>query len=470
MADPDLLNIIRNSIELWNEYRLGPERVPDELRNLNFAHPDLQEADFSSYSLAGANLMGANLRRAHLHDADMRTTELSNADLFEADMSGANLEFADLSGANLMGASLIDASLMNANLSDAQLREADLTAANLYYASLKGTDLTNAVLINVHGLTEDQLRTTSQFDVHSFFGSDPRTSSENSNADTVTHESETNDFLLTESGDYLVTQNDDPIVLEDGNERATPDGNVRITRDGNTRVVSATGTAASASKVDGSAAHLLKPIFSSYQTLLTTTPLDVPGLENPTLVSIAINLGNKHNQFSESWPNRLLSDPPDGWDVDRGGSLDDILSFLTGQSAGARQPILKTAILAAMDEQDAIVYFGSIGSLLSNVLETTGKDKIVATVKLGEAIVPILGVRHLKSVILTAFVYGTAVGVFEMQSTVIPRAAHQVLDLFFGQSDSGQHEQEAKKPTSSPDTGSSPTPSETYDDPAGVDV
>ncbi len=92
MANEEHFKILKQGVEVWNEWReKNPQRTPD---------------------LSGANLIMANL---------------SGANLIEADLSGANLIMADLSGADLCDADLNKTVLHAANLTGAQ----DLTAKQL---------------------------------------------------------------------------------------------------------------------------------------------------------------------------------------------------------------------------------------------------------------------------------------------------------------------------------------------------
>ena len=176
MANAGHIDLVRDRIEHWNDWRRKNTRIlPDlagaDLAGLDLAGADLARADLSAARLAGANLSGANLARAKLFRADLSQADLSRANLFranlsQADLSGANFDGADVSQAflirsNLSGASLTgacfkganfgQASLFRAKLVKAVLREAsffksDLTEADLSEADLEGANLQEAVL------------------------------------------------------------------------------------------------------------------------------------------------------------------------------------------------------------------------------------------------------------------------------------------------------------------------------------
>ncbi|NEQ29627.1 MAG: hypothetical protein F6K04_01290 [Leptolyngbya sp. SIO4C5] len=140
MANEEHLAILKQGVEVWNQWRKA------NLRGGDLSKANLSEAYLSKANLSGANLSGANLRGAYLREAN-----LSGANLREANLSGANLSEAyligvDLSEANLSEAYLSKANLSGANLSEANLSEANLSEANLSEAKLIGVDLSGAYL------------------------------------------------------------------------------------------------------------------------------------------------------------------------------------------------------------------------------------------------------------------------------------------------------------------------------------
>ncbi|MBD1922966.1 pentapeptide repeat-containing protein [Microcoleus sp. FACHB-831] len=171
MANEQQLNLLKEGVEAWNQWRqINPEIRPDlngaDLHSCDIGAVNLVGAAMRSSDLSGANLMGADMRRADLAGANLSGAYLSNADfseanltevnlseayLFEADLSRVNLNGADLhwvylgkadlSGAYMIGANLNEVDLRGANLIGANLSEANLKAANLTGADLQGADL-----------------------------------------------------------------------------------------------------------------------------------------------------------------------------------------------------------------------------------------------------------------------------------------------------------------------------------------
>jgi hypothetical protein len=117
MADESQLEVLKQEVAAWNEWR--------------------REELFREVDLSEANLRGTNLGRANLYKAD-----LSRASLFRANLSRARLSQARLRGANLT----------IANLSEARLDGADLSECNFEQASFLETDLSNVDLSRCKGL------------------------------------------------------------------------------------------------------------------------------------------------------------------------------------------------------------------------------------------------------------------------------------------------------------------------------
>lgn len=138
MANQEHLDLLKQGVEVWNQWR---QEYPD-------LEPDLSGAILSRADLSGALLSGALLNEANLIWADLSGAILNDARLDEAILSGANLN-----GATLSGATLDEADLRKANL-----RKADLSGATLIWALLSGADLGGTLLsgANLSGTMLDE--------------------------------------------------------------------------------------------------------------------------------------------------------------------------------------------------------------------------------------------------------------------------------------------------------------------------
>ncbi len=171
MANPEHLEILKQGVDKWNDWRKKNLFITPDLSYANLGDANLRDANLSNANLRDANLGNANLSNANLSKADLgnsilRQAYLSKANLSKADLSKANLSYANLSNAdlsnailrntdlskadmsntNLINASLWDASLWDANLTNADLSVANLKNAHLSYANLSGANLRSANL------------------------------------------------------------------------------------------------------------------------------------------------------------------------------------------------------------------------------------------------------------------------------------------------------------------------------------
>jgi TIR domain/Pentapeptide repeats (8 copies) len=146
MANLKHLEILKRSVEEWNQWWQGNLDVRPDLSGVDLSDANLRGANLSVVDLRGANLSGAYLSAADLRGADLSVADLSVADLSVADLSVADLGRADLSRADLSRANLSRANLSGADLSGADLSGANLIGANLIGANLRGADLSGADL------------------------------------------------------------------------------------------------------------------------------------------------------------------------------------------------------------------------------------------------------------------------------------------------------------------------------------
>ena len=116
----------------------GVQAILDVLGRRN-RHQETQDQriDLRNTDLQGANLQGAHLERAIFFGSRLRWVDLRGAHLQNAILWGVNLESANLEGAHLEGANFWE--------------------ANLEGARISGTHLQGASLLNVNGLTQDQI-------------------------------------------------------------------------------------------------------------------------------------------------------------------------------------------------------------------------------------------------------------------------------------------------------------------------
>lgn len=144
MANPEHLEILKQGVERWNEWRKVNRDVKPDLIKVNF-----EGADFSKIDLQDARLYEANFIGANLSGANMSGTVLVGADLIGAKMKNANLVGSYLFETDLSSVDLVGADFFGANLSDSSLSGADLMMASMQYTKLHNVSLNRTDLSEI---------------------------------------------------------------------------------------------------------------------------------------------------------------------------------------------------------------------------------------------------------------------------------------------------------------------------------
>lgn len=139
MANPKHLRILKQGVEVWNQWRkdkpkiepqlsgvrlVGPNLLGPDANDPNLKIADISPAELSGVNFSKVNLSDAYLRGADLSQADLSQTNLSHANLFDTNLSNANLENTNLKGANLLFTLLSGALIKNVNFADTSFESA----------------------------------------------------------------------------------------------------------------------------------------------------------------------------------------------------------------------------------------------------------------------------------------------------------------------------------------------------------
>lgn len=135
MASKQHLNLIKQGVTGWNEWRSNNPEI----------HPDLSSVDLSGAQLAHANFDAVDLRNAVLVNTNLNNARLNETRLSRADLTGANFYEAILWKADMR-----DAELRDAYLAETDLRLANLDGANCESCDFVGANLTGASLMNTN--------------------------------------------------------------------------------------------------------------------------------------------------------------------------------------------------------------------------------------------------------------------------------------------------------------------------------
>jgi uncharacterized protein YjbI with pentapeptide repeats len=162
MANQEHVDILRQGLIVWNDWRRANPTIRPDLRKaqLNgidltnyrifyqepYVDPETVERDRYTINFSDVDLREASLRKAHLLCADLSGADLRYSNLEKAFLREASIYRADLTGARCSEVDLIEAGLNNTNLSSAHLDSACLGCASLWGANLSSTNLSNADL------------------------------------------------------------------------------------------------------------------------------------------------------------------------------------------------------------------------------------------------------------------------------------------------------------------------------------
>jgi uncharacterized protein YjbI with pentapeptide repeats len=164
--DPDHLEILKQGVKAWNQWRKeNPEVTPNlqgvdftdesfretplwdkfgkwvNFSGANFSGAKCQDANFSGANCGGANFSGAFCGRANFSGAKCQDANFSGAHCLSANFSGADCWYANFSGANCLSANFSGADCWHANFSGAHCWYANFSGANCERASFIGTIL-----------------------------------------------------------------------------------------------------------------------------------------------------------------------------------------------------------------------------------------------------------------------------------------------------------------------------------------
>jgi uncharacterized protein YjbI with pentapeptide repeats len=136
MANARQLEILKQGVEVWNEWRTEHPSGDIDLSGANLEEANLINADLSAHLTEGGYIDDESVFLGHLRASDFYT----------ANFSRVRLSKADLSGAELFGVNFIEADLREAKLNGANLFAANLSGANLFGASLLRSRFSSAVV------------------------------------------------------------------------------------------------------------------------------------------------------------------------------------------------------------------------------------------------------------------------------------------------------------------------------------
>ena len=146
MANQQQIDLTKQSITTWNEWRRENPDIKVDLSEIDLAGVNLSGANFAQVNFSGADLTSADLNETDLTGATLFMANLVNTNLNNSNLGGADLTLANLTAASLIGAELIGAIFTGANLVATKFNRANLSGTNFSNANLSKADLSGANL------------------------------------------------------------------------------------------------------------------------------------------------------------------------------------------------------------------------------------------------------------------------------------------------------------------------------------
>lgn len=149
MANEEQLAILKQGVDVWNQWREENPNIKIDLTKVHLVAQDFTMINFENADLEGSNfqkteLVKTNLRGTNLTNVDFRYTRLWGSDLSRANLTNADFNSANLNGSILNNANLSKAKFINAGFFDADLRNAYLIGADFLSANLGRADFRKA--------------------------------------------------------------------------------------------------------------------------------------------------------------------------------------------------------------------------------------------------------------------------------------------------------------------------------------
>jgi len=146
MANEEQLSILRQGVDVWNQWRDIEPAESIDLRGANLSGINLKNANLRDANLTNVNFKGSDLTKAFFRKATLIHAHLNSASLVQANLEEANLTDVSLREAKLMKANLTKTTFIRADLSYADISDANLSDSNLFKANLRKATLWNVTL------------------------------------------------------------------------------------------------------------------------------------------------------------------------------------------------------------------------------------------------------------------------------------------------------------------------------------
>ena len=161
MANEEHLGVLRQGVEVWNDWRTKNPEV----------QPDLSRVDLTGVVLKKANLINADLSGINFTNGDLTSAYFVNAHFFKSVLVNADLRWSSFYGAIFTDADLSGAALTLTDLRFASFSTVDIEDADFARSRMGRTTFVNVDLSSVKGLGDVAHLGPSYVDVHTIYRS-----------------------------------------------------------------------------------------------------------------------------------------------------------------------------------------------------------------------------------------------------------------------------------------------------------
>jgi uncharacterized protein YjbI with pentapeptide repeats len=135
MANPEHLEILKQGVKVWNQWRLENPEI----------RPDISGANLDKLELIRYDFKYVNFRKASFERADLSVSDLTGADLADANLLITNVDYTNFYSATFVRANLKYAKFTSSIFDNADLRNTICSGTVFSLVSCKGVNFEGAI-------------------------------------------------------------------------------------------------------------------------------------------------------------------------------------------------------------------------------------------------------------------------------------------------------------------------------------
>lgn len=149
MANPVHLAILRQGVDVWNQWRQENPDITPDLSWINTNNIDLSGAYLFQVDLSGASFKNQIFNNVSFSKSNLYRADFSNSRSFHVCFSETNLIKTNFASANLVNVNFLDANLSHANFYDTRLSRIVFDSTILENTKFTESKLNNIYIANI---------------------------------------------------------------------------------------------------------------------------------------------------------------------------------------------------------------------------------------------------------------------------------------------------------------------------------